>query len=234
MADNIFVAIQGTYNSLGIAIFNSDTCIAETSSCDQRASSHLIPHLETFLSSYSLALPDLLFIAVDQGPGAFTSLRVTIATINGIAYGMRKPLVGVDSLDALAWQSQGTVHSQPDRDRMLIMLNAYGNDVYYRYAHDGVITRGCKPVERLLAEIASHPSKAPLALAGNGVPMHLSAISHAFDGRQPYYTLPDQLPTAVSIGACAWQAWSSGLRGHDKLVPLYMKSQEFAMKAPKK
>ena len=234
MADNIFVAIQGTYNSLGIAIFNGGTCIADTSTLDQRASSHLIPHLETFLASYSLTLRDLLFIAVDQGPGAFTSLRVTIATVNGIAFGMRKSLVGVDSLDALAWQAQGGDSPQPGRQRMLVMLNAYGNDVYYRYTHDDVVSRGCKPVEQLLTDIASHPSKISLALAGNGVPMHLSAIAHAFDGRQPYYTLPDQLPTAVSIGACAWQAWSEGLRGHDKLVPLYMKSQEFAVRAPKK
>ncbi|MBM3204027.1 tRNA (adenosine(37)-N6)-threonylcarbamoyltransferase complex dimerization subunit type 1 TsaB, partial [Candidatus Woesearchaeota archaeon] len=183
MADKIFLAIQGTYNSLGLALFNGGTCIAETSSSDQRASSHLVPYLETFLSSYSLALPDLLFIAVDQGPGAFTSLRVTIATVNGIAFGLHKPLVGVDSLDALAWQARGGYHPQPGRDHLLVMLNAYGNDVYYRYAHEDSVDRGCKPAEPLLADIASHSVKASLALAGNGVPMHLSAISHALDGR---------------------------------------------------
>jgi tRNA threonylcarbamoyladenosine biosynthesis protein TsaB len=54
------------------------------------------------LSDVGLTLTDLDLFAVASGPGAFTGLRIGIATIQGLAFAHRRPVAAVSALDALA------------------------------------------------------------------------------------------------------------------------------------
>ncbi|MBA2757888.1 MAG: tRNA (adenosine(37)-N6)-threonylcarbamoyltransferase complex dimerization subunit type 1 TsaB, partial [Chloroflexi bacterium] len=55
----------------------------------------LLPGIERFLDAYGVGRADLAGIVVGTGPGAFTGLRVGIATAKGLAHGLGIPLVGV-------------------------------------------------------------------------------------------------------------------------------------------
>lgn len=61
----------------------------------------LLPTLERYLSEHDLLPSHLTGIVVGTGPGAFTGLRVGIATAKGLAYGLAIPLVGVPTAAAL-------------------------------------------------------------------------------------------------------------------------------------
>ena len=52
---------------------------------------------------------DLGLIAVGLGPGSFTSVRVGVATAKGIAFAREIALVGIPSLEAMAWQVRDRV-----------------------------------------------------------------------------------------------------------------------------
>ncbi len=61
----------------------------------------LLPSIERFLGEQNIRRSRLTGIVVGTGPGAFTGLRVGIATAKGIAHGLRIPIVGVSTAEAL-------------------------------------------------------------------------------------------------------------------------------------
>jgi len=63
----------------------------------------LLPAVERILARAGLARKDVQALAVGIGPGAFTGLRVGLATFKGWAAGAGLPLIPVVSMDAVAW-----------------------------------------------------------------------------------------------------------------------------------
>jgi tRNA threonylcarbamoyladenosine biosynthesis protein TsaB len=64
----------------------------------------IAPQLERVLAAAGGAAPEIDLVAVGLGPGSFTSMRVGIATAKAFAAARGAPLVGVPSLQAMAWQ----------------------------------------------------------------------------------------------------------------------------------
>ncbi|HTG41324.1 MAG TPA: tRNA (adenosine(37)-N6)-threonylcarbamoyltransferase complex dimerization subunit type 1 TsaB [Methylomirabilota bacterium] len=61
----------------------------------------LLPTLTAFLAEQGATLADLRGIVVGTGPGAFTGLRVGLATAKGLAHGLGLPIVGVSTAEGL-------------------------------------------------------------------------------------------------------------------------------------
>ena len=61
----------------------------------------LLPSIGRFLGEQNIRRSRLVGIVVGTGPGAFTGLRVGIATAKGLAHGLAIPLVGVSTGEAL-------------------------------------------------------------------------------------------------------------------------------------
>jgi tRNA threonylcarbamoyl adenosine modification protein YeaZ len=91
----------------------------------------LLPTLTAFLAERGASLADLRGIVVGTGPGAFTGLRVGLATAKGLAHGLSLPIVGVSTAEALidAARAADEPDSGGDAPRtILIMLPAGPND----------------------------------------------------------------------------------------------------------
>lgn len=67
----------------------------------------LLPSIGRFLGEQNILRSRLVGIVVGTGPGAFTGLRVGMATAKGLAHGLRIPLVGVSTGEALLAASDG-------------------------------------------------------------------------------------------------------------------------------
>src|SRR6476469_8240793 len=72
-----------------------------TWSAGYRHGETLLPSISRFLGEQNIRRSRLTGIVVGTGPGAFTGLRVGIATAKGIAHGLGIPLVGVSTAEAL-------------------------------------------------------------------------------------------------------------------------------------
>ena len=64
----------------------------------------LITTIDDTLRAASLTIREIDGIAVSAGPGSFTGLRIGVTTAKSLAYSIRKPIVAISSLDALASQ----------------------------------------------------------------------------------------------------------------------------------
>lgn len=103
------------------------------------ASAALIPAIQALLAQAGLTLRELDAIAFGHGPGSFTGLRTACSVAQGLAFGAGVPVLGIDTLLAVAEQAR----AQAGCTQVLAVLDARMDQVYagsYEYA-DGRWTR---------------------------------------------------------------------------------------------
>jgi tRNA threonylcarbamoyl adenosine modification protein YeaZ len=76
--------------------------LEETVDAELDHSASLLPAIRSALERSRLSLSDLDCVGVGLGPGSLTGVRVGIAFAKGLVFAIRKPLVGVSSLEAIA------------------------------------------------------------------------------------------------------------------------------------
>jgi len=84
----------------------------------------LMPHIETALRMARVKKDELAGVAVSIGPGSFTGLRIGLAAAKMMSYALRIPMVGVPTLEALAY------HCMWEGVRLVPMMDAQKGSVY--------------------------------------------------------------------------------------------------------
>ena len=84
----------------------------------------LVPSVRRLLADAGLSVADLDGLAVGIGPGSYTGLRVGLTAVKTLAYALGKPLVGFDSLEAIARNAPESAR------RVSVIADAQRGDVY--------------------------------------------------------------------------------------------------------
>ena len=93
----------------------------------RRASNtQLLPRIDAALAAQGVEKSEIACVVCGRGPGSFTGVRIALATAKGMASALGVPLVGVSSLDAVAW---GAWHAGV-RGPMLVVADAMRKEVY--------------------------------------------------------------------------------------------------------
>lgn len=91
-----------------VAILTEDTMLAEyTVNYKKTHSQTLLPMLDEIVKMLELDLNEIDAIAVAKGPGSFTGLRIGSATAKGLGLALDKPIIGVPTVDGLAYNVYG-------------------------------------------------------------------------------------------------------------------------------
>ena len=92
----------------------------------RQSNTQLIPRIDALLAERGIARGDIACVCVGRGPGSFTGVRIAMATAKGIASALEVGLVGVSSLDAVAWG----VWEFGARGEVAVVADAMRKEVY--------------------------------------------------------------------------------------------------------
>jgi len=91
-----------------VAIVENDNLLAEyTVNYKKTHSQTLLPMLDEICKMVELDLESVDAIAVSAGPGSFTGLRIGSATAKGLGLALKKPLIGIPTVEGLAYNLYG-------------------------------------------------------------------------------------------------------------------------------
>jgi len=135
--------------------------------------------IEACLQEANLNLKDLDAVAVSQGPGSYTALRIGVSTAKGICYALNKPLIAVDTLQALALATFKT----EQKDALYCpMIDARRMEVY-----SAIFDKNNQLVQEAAAlkiEVdtfeAYFENEQPIVFSGNGAEKCKAVLTSAF------------------------------------------------------
>ena len=104
MSGRLVLALDNSLDFLNVALGEGSGLVEERHARADRHPSEVLPLKVThLLGDHGYVLRDLSLLLVTLGPGSFTGVRVGLAFSKGLAQGLGIPLVGVSTLDVLAF-----------------------------------------------------------------------------------------------------------------------------------
>ncbi len=209
---------------------NSGKLLAEaTAQPEITHSRRLLGSVDWVMQAAGLDWEELDGIAISLGPGSFTGLRIGMAAAKGIVYASQKPLIGVQTLDAIALAC-------PIIDRPLwCLLDARKQEVYaacYQTGSSG-LPEQCSPVEAIRPEKLLGKITDPALIAGPG----LREYHELFAAQKDLHLIPPALssPSAARIGFLAAEQLLCGeITDPATIAPLYVRASEAEVNLQKK
>lgn len=188
----------------------------------------LMPAVETVLAGANWKHGDVDAISVASGPGSFTGLRIGVATAKTLAYAWGKPLIGVSTLEALAWQLAGI------SGYVVPALNARRARVYaavYKVAAGGsvlpveIYPPANLPLAQLLAELANLDGN--ITFTGDAAVAFAPELAQALGARWQRVPLVSTALRPGSVASLGEKRLLAGER-HDPfaLIPVYLRKTE--------
>lgn len=214
--------IHGGYTNVEIGLLKNALLKDSILIHKHQASRDILIALDDILNRNNLTLMDCTFIAAHQGPGPFTTLRVMLASVNGLAFGTGLPLIGVDGLDAFVEEYK---HKIPTR-YLAIILNAFCDDVYFALYDTKThsLEKGCQSIGSFVTRLKSlKNSQSPfVTCVGNAAAMHRDILTFEFGAHVAIPEQPQEMASLKAISECAVTLWFEK-KTHTQLMPLYLK-----------
>jgi tRNA threonylcarbamoyladenosine biosynthesis protein TsaB len=200
----LILGIETATQQVGVAIGGHEGVIATFEVARGRRHAEILtPSIEFVCRQADIELSEIGCIAVDVGPGLFTGMRVGLASAKALAQALRVPMIGISSLDLLAFPCRHT-------DRVVVpVIDARKAEVFwamYRQVPGGVQqvsppTVG--PVDELVADLLARSQD--VLCVGDGAARYHEEILEG-------YRCEISAPVHPSAGALVQLAHARALR----------------------
>jgi tRNA threonylcarbamoyladenosine biosynthesis protein TsaB len=181
----------------------------------------LLPIIDSCFKKSELNPEDIDLYAVSQGPGSFTGLRIGVTTVKGLAHACNKPVVGVNTLEALAYNLPFCPYI------IAPIMDARREQVYnafYRFV-DGKLTEIAAPraisLDDCISELEMLSEK--VVFLGDGVSVHKEKIAEKLGSLAVFAPQNCNMQRA----SCVCQAAKTKETIHySKLAPVYLRKSQ--------
>jgi tRNA threonylcarbamoyladenosine biosynthesis protein TsaB len=208
------LALETSTHHLSVALLNGDACIIRSEYLANGGSEKVLPWVQELLAESGLALKQLDGIAFGTGPGAFTGLRLACGVTQGLAFGADLPVVGICTLEAMAFNA--------DSERVFTCLDARMNEVYVAaYVREAKGIFRCELAPAVMPpELVQAPAGAWTAV-GDGFAAYAATLQDKFFGADASVR-----PTAEAVGRLAMPRFARG-EGQAAITaaPLYVRDK---------
>lgn len=219
-----------------VAIVEENQLLSEfTINYKKTHSQTLMPMMNDMFQACGIQTSDMDAIAVASGPGSFTGLRIGAATAKGMAQGLKKPLIGIPTLDGLANNVYHASH-------FLIcpIMDARRNQVYtasYK-RQNGQLKRltdyRAIPIEQLLQEVQQQED--PILFLGDGVDVYQEIIKKTLPTNSYQWVhTSNNRQRAATIASLGMQLVKEGkTQNYMEFVPFYLRPSQAEREYAKK
>ncbi|WP_352418325.1 tRNA (adenosine(37)-N6)-threonylcarbamoyltransferase complex dimerization subunit type 1 TsaB [Proteiniborus sp.] len=188
-------------------------------------SQKIMPIIKEALDSCSLKPEDIDVYAVAKGPGSFTGLRIGVATVNGLAQATDKRVVGVSTLDALAFNlpyCEGIVVPIMDarRDRVFTGIYKWVNGNLHIIKEQTILE-----VKELMEVLSDRPEK--IVFVGDGTYAYKDILSESLGEKAIFAPKSANMARASSVAELAMVKAKEGkTESFFELVPDYLRESQ--------
>lgn len=165
-------------------------------------SEKLMTMIEQLLGRNQLQTELLDAVAVSEGPGSYTGLRIGVSTAKGLAFAWDLPLIGISTLKILAFAAKSKI---PDKAYIVTLLDARRMEVFHQ-----VFNQDLKSVVSLGSALIQEDSyyefleDGPTYFVGDGAEKVSHVISHV------NATFLDTKIDAIHMGVLAFEKFEKG------------------------
>lgn len=201
---------------------------------EKSASSMLTVLVRTAADAAGIGLEAVDAFAVGAGPGSYTGLRVATSVVKGLCFALDKPLVAVNTLEAMALQVRKSVSAasgltgDPAALSFIPMIDARRMEVYCAvFDYAGRMTGDTRPVIVGSSSFDAWLEKGRVVLFGDGAAKCRSVLQHSPNA---VFWESEIHPEASFVGELACVRFLNGdLEDAAAFEPFYLK--EFMSKA---
>lgn len=190
---------------------------------DMSHSENLIPMVKEILDNLKLEPKDIDLYGVATGPGSFTGLRIGVATIKAFAHVFNKPIIGVSTLEALAYNLtyNGLIVPMIDARRDRIYTGLYrwkGNKL------ENIMEAQAINIDDLLDILTKYDD---IIINGNGVHLYGDKILGRLGSKVRLAPIGSNECRGASVAELARIKYEEGIReDYFTLVPDYLRESQ--------
>ncbi len=200
----IWLGIDTANTPLSIAIVkDGQLLLEENTSMAINHSLRAMPAIEEVFNKVNLVPADIDAIAVSEGPGSYTGVRIGVTIAKTLSWTLEKPLTGVSSLKAIAMNGlffEGLICILVDARRGNVYAGVYKSN---NESLTSIIEDGHYEIETLFELLHKHEGN--LLFIGKDVSMHQEKIIREFGKRVVIAPVHFNLPRASSLIYAAQQ-----------------------------
>ena len=216
------LALDAATTACSVACWSKDAAVAQRAEiAGRRQAEILMPMVKRTMQEAGFDYAMLDAIAVTNGPGSFTGVRIGLATARGLALAAGLPLVGVTTLQALA-----AAPSQDERRGRIILaaLDARRDQLYGQFFDESgdpagdAFAAAAETIPGRLAQIAADTT--PLLLVGSATGLAAGALDDV--GRAYRCSASPPFPHAATIAAVVARRGLEQVAG-EPVAPFYLR-----------
>jgi len=212
------LALETSTEYCSVAVWQDGEVISQSVLAGQRHSELLLAMIDQVINEAGVKLTQLDGIAFGAGPGSFTGVRIACGVAQGLALGASLPVLGVCTLQALAYDA--------GHEKIIAALDARMDEIYFAAyrVQNGAWETVCEPTLCL-------PQNAPVLMgtdwyaAGSGFVAQGATLAARF-GKQLAGVNATAIPQASAVAQLAAPMFATG-QGMDAALamPLYLRNK---------